>query len=123
MSGENSEIRKLIHVNFLNLDKSLNGGDITGEKITTQEVSGDEKEHVVFCDCCSEMGFGIFEIIVLTSIFIGFCWMTCAGCGQQRTVYLARHERALERKKHKMDDLKRLLKSCAAERCCDRHRI
>ena len=56
------------------------------------------------------MVFGIFEIIVLTSIFVGFCWMTCACCGQQRTVYLARHERALERKKQKMDNLKRLLR-------------
>ena len=54
VSGENSQIKKLIHVDFLNLDKSLNGGDIDGEKITKQEGSGDETEHVVICDCGSK---------------------------------------------------------------------
>ena len=28
VSGENSEIKKLIHLDFINLDKSLNAGDI-----------------------------------------------------------------------------------------------
>ena len=99
VSGENSEIKKLIHMDFLNLDKSLNRGDIDGKKITKEEVSGDETEHVVICDCGSELVFGIFKIIALSAIFIGLLWMTSAGCGQLRTLYLARHERALERKK------------------------
>ena len=45
-----------------------------------------------------------------SAIFIGFLWMTCAGCGQLRTVYLARHERGLERKKQKMDYLKKMVR-------------
>ena len=92
VSGENSEIKKLIHVDFLNLDKSLNGGDVNGKRNTKEEVSGDETEHVVICYCGSELVFGIFEIIVLSAICIGFLSMPCAGCGQLRTVYLARHE-------------------------------
>ena len=30
--------------------------------ITEEEISGDETEHVVICDCGSELVFGIFEI-------------------------------------------------------------
>ena len=110
VSGENSEIKKLIHMDFLNLDKSLNRGDIDGKKITKEEVSGDETEHVVICDCGSELVFGIFEIIVLSAIFIRFFWMACAGFGQLRTVYLARHERVLDPKKQKMDNLKKMVR-------------
>ena len=110
VTGENSEIKKLIHVDFLNLDKSLNADDLDGKMITEEEISGDETEHLVICDCGSELVFGIFEIIALSAIFIGFLWMTCAGCGQLRTVYMGRHERALERKKQKMDNLKKMVR-------------
>ena len=65
---------------------------------------------MVYCDCGSEMVFGIFEVIVLISIFIGFYWMSCSACGQLKTVYLARHERLQERKKKKMNNSKRLLR-------------
>ena len=37
--------------------------------------------------------------------------MTCAVCGQLRTVYLGSHERALEKKKQKMDKLKKMVRS------------
>ena len=36
--------------------------------------------------------------------------MTCAVCGQLRTVYVGRHKRALERKKQKMDKLKKMVR-------------
>ena len=87
----------------------FNGGDIDG-KITKGEVSGDKTDHVVICDCGSELVFGIFEIIVLSAIFIRFFWMACAGFGQLRTVYLARHERVLDPKKQKMDNLKKMVR-------------
>ena len=49
----------MVSGDFLNLDKSLNEGDIDGKKITKEEVSGDVTEHVVICDCGSEF---VFEI-------------------------------------------------------------
>ena len=78
-----------------------------GKKITEEKVAWDETEHVVICDCGSELVFGIFEIIVLSPIFIEFLWMTCVVSGQLRTVYLSRHERELE-KKRKKDELKKM---------------
>ena len=36
--------------------------------------------------------------------------MTCAVCGQLCTVYVGRHKRALERKKQKMDKLKKMVR-------------
>ena len=88
VSGKNSEIKKIAHIDFLNLDKSLNAGDLDGKRITEEKVPAGQTDHVVICDCNSELVFSIFEIILLSSIFIGFLWMTCGGCGQLRTVYL-----------------------------------
>ena len=70
VSGTNSELKKFTHIYFLNLDKSLNVGDLDGKRITEEEISGGETEVVVICDCGSELVFGIFEIIVLSAIFI-----------------------------------------------------
>ena len=39
VSGTNSEIKKITHIDFLNLDKSLNAGDLDGKRITEEKVS------------------------------------------------------------------------------------
>ena len=91
VSGTNSEIKKFTHIYFLNLDKSLNVGDLDGKRITEEKVPAGQTDHVVICDCNSELVFSIIEKIVLSAIFIGFLWMTCGVCGQLRTVYLGRH--------------------------------
>ena len=72
VSGKNSEIKKIAHIDFLNLDKSLNAGDLDGKRITEEKVPAGQTDHVVICDCNSELVFSIIEIIVLSAIFIGF---------------------------------------------------
>ena len=54
VSGDNSEVKHLVHMNFLNMDKSLNGGDITD-----QVVDADEDKHMVYCDCGQETLFSV----------------------------------------------------------------
>ena len=65
------------------MDKSLNGGDITD-----QVVDADEDKHMVYCDCGQETLFSVFEIVVLVSIFVGFCYMSCSACGQLKSVFV-----------------------------------
>ena len=75
----------MVHVDFLNMDKSINtDGDIT---IT------------------------LFECLVLVSIFVGFIYMSCGACGQLRTVYnLKRHERSQTKREKIVVNLRELLK-------------
>ena len=110
VSGKNSEIKKISHIDFFNRDKSLNAGEKDGKRITEEKVPAGQTDHVVICDCNSELVFSIFVIIVLSANFLGFLWMTCGMCGQLRTVYNGRHERALEKKKEKMDRLKKMVR-------------
>ena len=43
ISGDNTQVKRLVHIDFLNLDKSLNtDGDITGK----QEFGTDEEQHM-----------------------------------------------------------------------------
>ena len=87
VTGENSEIKKLIHVDFLNPDKSLNAGDLDGKRNTEEEIAGGETEHVVICDCGSELVFGIFEIIDY-SFICHFHWVSLDDlCGLWATSY------------------------------------
>ena len=55
VSGTNSEIKKITHIDFLNHDKSLNNGELDGKRITEEDVSGGDTDHVIICDCGSEI--------------------------------------------------------------------
>ena len=60
--SDNIQVKKLVHVDFMNYDKSVNtDGDITDK----QEVGKDEDQHIVYCNCRKEAIFMLFDCLVL----------------------------------------------------------
>ena len=102
ISGAHTQVKRLVHVDFLNMDKSLNtDGDITDK----QEVATEEDQHIVGCNYGEEAVFTLLECLVRVSIFVSFIYMCCGACGQLRTVYLKRHKRSLKKREKKVANL------------------
>ena len=49
VSGHNSEVKHLVHVDFLNMDKSLNGDDITDQVVDAWSTVIADRKHYSVC--------------------------------------------------------------------------
>ena len=49
VNGDNSKVKRLVHVDFLNMDKSLNGDDITDQVVDAWSTVIADRKHYSVC--------------------------------------------------------------------------
>ena len=62
------QVKRLVHIDFLNMDKSRNtDGDITNK----QDVDTDEEQHIVYCNCGNGLSSRFLSVVCLCQ----FLWV------------------------------------------------
>ena len=103
---KNAKVMAITHVDFLNQDNSVNGGDSVKEPDNGDGEPDDGEEvtkmhaHRVYCDCGTQAIMSFFEVTVLVAAITGLIFMTAMFFGLLRGTFLKSREKRLNLKKN-----------------------
>ena len=106
IEAENAKVMAVTHVDFLNQDNSINGGDNVKEPVDGKEVT-ERHAHRVYCDCGTQAIMSFFEVTVLVAAITGLIFMTSMCIGMIRETFLKSREKRLKSKKEKNDKIQK----------------
>ena len=116
MEAKNAKVMAITHVDFMNQDNSVNGGDNVkepddGERGDGKSDDGEEvakmHAHRVYCDCGTQAIMSFFEVTVLVAAITGLIFMTAMFFGLLRGTFLKSREKRLNLKKMKADKIQK----------------
>ena len=106
IEAENAKVVTVTHVDLLNQDNSVNGGDNVKEPVDGKEVT-ERHAHRVYCDCGTQAIMSFFEVTVLVAAITGLIFMTAMFFGLLRGTFLKSREKRLNLKKEKNDKIQK----------------
>ena len=116
MEAKNAKVMAITHVDFMNQDNSVNGGDNVKEPDDGEPGDGkpDDGEevakmhaHRVYCDCGTQAIMSFFEVTVLVAAITGLIFMTAMFFGLLRGTFLKSREKRLNLKKMKDEKIQK----------------
>ena len=103
IEAENAKVMAVTHVDFLNQDNSINGGDNVKEPDEVTEMHA----HRVYCDCGTRAIMSFFEVTVLVAAITGLIFMTAMFFGLLRGTFLKSREKRLNLEKIKNEKIQK----------------
>ena len=103
---ENAKVMAVTHVDFLNQDNSINGGDNVKEPDDGEEVN-EMHAHRVYCDCGTRAIMSFFKVTVLVAAITGLIFMTAMFFGLPRGTFSKSRENRLNLEKMKIEKNKK----------------
>ena len=116
MEAKNAKVMAITHVDFMNQDNSINGGDNVKEPDDGERGDGNSDDgeevaklhtHRAYCDCGTQAIMSFFEVTVLVAAITGLIFMTTMFFGLLRGTFLKSREKRLNLKKMKDEKIQK----------------